>query len=85
MITRDDIAQAIREYLPGADGKSDSQTIAGEIMPLVRRAQAEVLREAADGARWALGDASSGHTSTYSVRKWLREHADRIEKEGAGA
>lgn len=86
MTTRDEIAQVIREYLPGADGKSDSQTIAGEIMPLVRRAQTEALREAAE--LMLDGDEGLPFDDDQDVAipsAWLMEHADRIEKEGAGA
>lgn len=46
-----------------------------------RRVAAEALRKAADEASWPnLGsEPGSGHTSTYSVRHWLRERADQIE------
>ncbi|WP_436702432.1 hypothetical protein [Nocardioides sp. BYT-33-1] len=46
-----------------------------------RRVRAEALRETADEASWPnLGsEPGSGHTSTYSVRRWLRERADWIE------
>ena len=38
----------------------------------VRASDREAL---ADRARYELGTEVSGHTSTYSVRKWLREKA----------
>lgn len=46
----------------------------------VARARAEALREAADEARFPnLGWEAGGHTSAYSVRRWLRERADHID------
>ena len=41
---------------------------------------ARALREAADGAALALANEVGGHTSTYSVRKWLHSRADKIER-----
>lgn len=45
----------------------------------VRKAKAEALREAAERARSELGWANGGHTSTYSVRHWLRVLATEYE------
>jgi hypothetical protein len=41
-------------------------------------AKAEALEEAANTVRHELGDSTSGHTSTYSVRKWLSSQAAAI-------
>ena len=43
----------------------------------VRASDREAL---ADRARYELGTEVSGHTSTYSVRKWLREKAKENNK-----
>lgn len=45
---------------------------------------ARVLREMADRARFELGNEVSGHTSTYSVRRWLQREADAIAAEIGG-
>src|SRR5690606_30608034 len=46
---------------------------------IIRAAQAEALREASVAVRAALSSDVGGHTSTYSVRTWLSQEADRIE------
>lgn len=48
--------------------------------PVIRRIQAEALREAAGKVQHELGTEASGHTSTYSARRWLNFEADRIER-----
>lgn len=44
-----------------------------------QQARAEALRDAAREVAPALQNEVGGHTSTYSVRIWLRDRADRIE------
>lgn len=44
-----------------------------------RAVEAKALRIAAGHVGPSLSDGVSGHTSTYSVRKWLRARADMIE------
>jgi hypothetical protein len=39
---------------------------------------ADALRDAADEVGPALQNEVGGHTSTYSVRRWLRARADRL-------
>ena len=89
MSIEEEIAQAMSAlYLvDGADPTAED--LAAAVMPLVKRAQAEAearaLREAAVNVRHELGTEAGGHTSTYSVRKWLNRRADRIENEGERA
>lgn len=47
-----------------------------------RQVQAEALEQAADAVRafGGLGSEASGHTSTYSVRNWLRARAQAIRE-----
>lgn len=45
---------------------------------------AQALREAADAVAFELGNEVSGHTSTYSVRHWLRARADRLDEPAGG-
>jgi hypothetical protein len=50
------------------------------LSPAIRRIQAEVLRDCAGQAVFNLGTPGNGHTSVYSVRKWLNDEANRIER-----
>ena len=47
-----------------------------------RQVRAEALEQAADAVRafGGLGSEASGHTSTYSVRNWLRARAQAIRE-----
>jgi|GEM_PF-6095034 len=64
-----------------ADYVIAARAVLAAVLPEVERhAKADILREAADDVRTELGNETSGHTSTYSVRRWLTARADRIEK-----
>lgn len=89
-----EIAREVLEYVPGADGEADSRTIAAAIMPLVRRAQAEALRDAAGEIEATFADYDrrrplhpKAEVSTDYVNdpQWaeliVRNRADRIEQE----
>lgn len=60
------------------------------IMPLVKRAQAEALREAARGCIYPIDpyggfDQASLSAARIQITHWLRDRAEQIEREGAGA
>lgn len=44
----------------------------------IREAKELALREAAEDCRAELGNEVHGHTSTYSVRRWLHERANKM-------
>jgi len=46
----------------------------------IKAATVKALRDAAAAAQAALATETGGHTSTYSVRKWLHQRADEIEQ-----
>ena len=78
----DDGEQIVRYVIQRArSAYVDGYLAAAAVLPEVeRRAKADILREAADDVRTELGNETSGHTSTYSVRRWLTARADQIEK-----
>lgn len=55
--------------------KPDMERLVEALMPVIKQAQGEALREAARDARQFL--------STYESAEWLENRADSIEKEGA--
>lgn len=94
--TREQVAQAIHDHrciicitgavcaLNGKPGKYD-YSLADALMPLIRAARAEALREAADKAEcrfrsmsFSCGAATS-ETRPHPVGKWLRERAEYLE------
>lgn len=78
MNLEEEIAQVLHSVCGCGDGPSeDTYYEAGLLVPLVKRAQAEALRDAARDARQFL--------STYEAAAWLDNRAARIENEGAGA
>lgn len=50
--------------------------VAEQLQPLIRQAQAEALREAADEM--------AGRSGTNRVTRWLRDRADQIEEQTHG-
>ena len=80
MSTEEEIARAIAsaQNVPFVGPKQ--RRMATAVMPLVKRAQAEALREVA-AAYWADVDLFR----TPEMREWLNARADRIENEGAEA
>lgn len=68
----DDAPEGIREYHRG----HASAILASDwLADVVAQAKAEALREAADLVGPELANEVGGHTSTYSVRGWLRKRA----------
>lgn len=80
---RDELSVLSYEHPDGYRAHLHSKAI-DAILPLLNRLRAEALREAAAEARRNLGTEASGHTSTYSVRKWLSKRADTIEQNSEG-
>jgi len=64
-------------YLADVDGDEATQAFYRE---WVRNHDAALIESLAHEAREALGTESSGHTSTYSVRRWLRERARQVRE-----
>lgn len=71
----DEIAAKIHEFDCGCpDGAGDySRWKARQITPLVKRAQAEALR-----------DAAADNEHGWALRTWLNSRADRIEQNSEG-
>jgi len=68
------------------EGASRTADYADALMPLVKRAQAEALREAAHLMLDEQGGLPFDDDHDRAITSaWLMEHADRIENEGAGA
>lgn len=64
-----------------ADALLTSDWLAAHDDRVRREEGAKVLREAADDARAALiNEIGSGHTTTYSVRRWLNDRAASVAR-----
>ena len=89
---RDELAAVIekaRGYLAGYESRWGGLPLPlADIHYILSTAPADGLREhnaaliesLAYEAREALGTEASGHTSTYSVRRWLRERARQVRE-----